>query len=285
MSKQLTSTEEQNFPVWDKQKPEESLANIYDWAVRFANENIAWYERKKKPRRLGSQSLRALSIILAAVGALCPLIDATGIFKPTNAANSQNYLVLAQWGYVFLAAAASVAGFDYYFGYSSGWMRFILTQISIERALKEFQYDWTILKAQQEVNAENTPIFLQRARDFTLQVGNLVKQETDAWVAEFQTNITQLEKVLKTELDSRRPGSIRVAVKNCADFETVEVRLNDNPVKHLEGVSETVINTLAPGRYEITVIGTKNGKQSKANKIVEVQAGAMASAEFTLSSS
>ncbi|CAN5822918.1 hypothetical protein BH20ACI4_BH20ACI4_03490 [soil metagenome] len=282
MSKQLNPAENK-FPVWNKQNTDESLTQIYDWAVRVANDNITWYERKKKPRRLWSQSLRALSIIFAAAGALCPLLDATGIFGGQSPNDVQNRLILAHWGYVFLAVAASVAGFDYYFGHSSGWMRFIVTQISIERALKEFQYDWVILKVQQENNPSNTPIFLQRAKDFTLQIENLIKQETDTWVAEFQTNISQLEKVLKTETEARKTGSIKVTIKNCADFEKVEIRLNDNPVKELEGVNETVINTVAPGRYEVSVIGKKAGKETKANKVIEVQAGAMASAEFTLS--
>ncbi|MDQ3130704.1 MAG: SLATT domain-containing protein [Acidobacteriota bacterium] len=263
------------FPEWEKDKPEESLDAIYDWAVCAATNNVEWYERKKKPRRLWSQSLRALSIIFAAAGALCPLIDATGV--------TGGELILARWGYVFLAVAASVAGFDYYFGHSSGWMRFIVTQISIERALKEFQYDWVILKVQQENNPSSTPIFLQRAKDFTLQIENIIKQETDAWVTEFQTNITQLEKVLKTETEARKPGSIKVSIKNCSDFERVQIRLNDNPVKELNGVSEGIINTVAPGHYEVTVIGKKDGKEHKASKVIEVQAGTLVRAEFTLS--
>ncbi|MCD9186225.1 MAG: SLATT domain-containing protein [Pyrinomonadaceae bacterium] len=270
-----------NFPPWNKDKPEESLDLIYDWAVKTTLENIDWYDRKKKPRRLWSQGLRALSIIFAAVGALCPLIDATGIVKTPG--DPENNLILAQWGYVFLAVAASVAGFDYYFGHSSGWMRFIVTQISLERSLKEFQYDWVILKTQEGGNSSNTQMFLQRAKDFTLQVENIIKQETDVWVREFQSNITQLEKVLKTEIEARKTGSIKVTIKNCADFEKVEIRLNDNFVKEFVGVSEGVINTVAPGSYELTAIGTKEGNETKDSRVIEVQAGTMAFAEFTLS--
>lgn len=273
-------SETNGFPIWNKERPEESLNLIYDWAVNSAAGYIEWYDRKKKPQKIWSKSLRFFAIIFAGVGALCPLLDATGIFS--NSTDLQSRLVLAQWGYVFLALAASIAGFDYYFGHSSGWMRFIVTQISIELALKEFQYDWALLTVQQENNPGNTPIFLQRAKDFTLQIGNIVKQETDAWVAEFQTNISQLEKVLKTEIETRKPGSIRIVVKNCADFERVTIRLNDNPVKELIGVTEGIINTVSPGRYEVTVIGRKDGKDSKANKVIEVQAGEMTSAEFTL---
>lgn len=273
-------SEKSNFPEWDKDKPEESLDLIYQWAVGYADGQIAWYEKGKKPKRTWSKALRSSSIIFAAVGALCPLIDATDIFA--NLKIGENPFILGQWGYFFLAVAAAIAGFDFYFGHSSAWMRFIVTQISLERALKEFQYDWVILKVQQENSPANTPIFLQRAKDFTLQIENLIKQETDAWVAEFQTNISQLEKVLKTETEARKPGSIRVVVKNCTDFDKISIRLNDNPVKELDGVSEGIINTVSPGRYEIAVIGKKGEKESKANKVIEVQAGAMTSAEFDL---
>lgn len=273
MTEQLALSNKNEFPVWNKEKISDSLDGVYQWAISAADDNVAWYDRKKRPRRLWSLSLRSISIIFAAAGALCPLIDATGI---------GGGLELAKWGYVLLAVAASVTGFDYYFGHSSAWMRFVITQFSIERALKEFQYDWTLLKVQQETAPANTPIFLQRAKDFTLQIENIVKQETETWIAEFQTNITQLEKVLKTETEARKPGSIKVSIKNCADYEKVEILLNDNPVKELLGVSEGIINTVAPGRYELTIIGTKDGKESRVSRVVEVQAGAMASAEFTL---
>jgi hypothetical protein len=274
-NEQLTLEDKNKFPVWSKENPDESLNKIYNWAVRIAANNIEWYARKKRPRRLGSLFLRAFSIVFAGIGALCPLVDAaTGSFG--------GKFQLAQWGYVFLALAASIAGFDYYFGQSSGWMRFVVTELSIERALKEFQYDWVILKVQQDKNQANTPIFLQRAKDFTLQIENIIKQETDTWVAEFQTNITQLEKILKTETEARKTGSIKIAVKNCTDFDKISIRLNDNLVKELNGVSEGIINTVAPGRYEVTVIGKKDEKEIKANKVVEVQPGAIASVDFTL---
>lgn len=281
MNKQLTPAENK-FPVWNKQNPDESLTRIYDWAVLRASENIAWYERKKKPRRIWSKGLRGLSIILAAVGALCPLIDSTGILGGQQIGDAQNRLILAQWGYVFLAVAASLAGFDYYFGHSSAWMRFIVTQISMERALKEFQYDWVLLKVQQENNPSNAPVLMQRAKDFTLQIENITKQETDAWVAEFQTNITQLEKVLKTETEARKQGSVKISVENAPEFEEVDVYLNGNSIKQLDGVSEGIINNITCGSHEITVVGKKDGKQTKSNKIIEVQAGAMTTAEFNL---
>ena len=267
--------ETNSFPTWEHEKPPESLHKIYLWTIQNAESQIEWYEKKKNPLKLASKLIRFLSILLAGIGALCPLIDATKVF---------GNLILSQWGYVFLALAAGIAGFDYYFGYSSGWMRKIVTQISLERVLKEFQYDWAILQANAVKSSSdfNPLAFLNLAKDFTSRIENLVKDETDAWVAEFQTNITQLEKVLKTETEVRKQGSIKISVKNAAEFEKVDVFLNDNFVKQLEGVSEGIINNIASGRYEIMIIGKRDGKETKASRVVEVQAGVMTAVEFTL---
>lgn len=61
------------FPEWDNNNPDESLAQAYEWAVKNARDKIAWYAKRRQPKKLGSQWLRTFSIILAAVGALFPL--------------------------------------------------------------------------------------------------------------------------------------------------------------------------------------------------------------------
>ncbi len=195
-------TDKNPFPVWNKAQPQQSLEAVYSWAVKNAEQSIAYYMVKKKPNRTLSRGLRFFSIFFVAVGALCPLIDATKVVEKYVSPD----ISLAQWGYVFLAVSAAIVGFDYYFGHSSGWMRYIVTEIAVSRLLKEFQIDWAILEVEQTKNSTETKmlVFLERAKTFTLQIENLVKQETDSWVTEFQANIAQLEKVLKTETKGRQ---------------------------------------------------------------------------------
>ena len=258
------------FPDWDPSDPTQSLTLLYKWTVKTTETRIAWYDQSRKPKRAGSQWLRVFSILFAAIGALCPLIDATKIFG--------DEILLGQWGYVSIALAAAIVGYDKYFGLSTGWMRYIVTQLSLEKALKEFQYDWIILNAQQS----NTSALLRRIKDFSLQVESLVRQETDAWVLEFESSVAQLEKVLKTEGETRKPGLIKMTVTNATDFDTVTIKLNDNPVKELIGVTEGLIDSVPPKRYEVTAIGRKDNKESKGSKVIEVQANSMTSVEITL---
>jgi hypothetical protein len=227
--------------------------------------------------------LRIIVIFFAAVGGLCPLIDATGVFI-TKQPGIDSF-TLGKWGYVFIALAAAIVGFDKFFGLSTGWMRFIVTQLSLERVLQEFHYDWAfLLTQQQEQHLETNIPLLHRAKDFTLKVEDLVRQETDAWVQEFQSGMVELAKILKTEVETRKLGSIKVTVPNAKDFERVSIRLDDNQMKELIGVTEGLIEAVPPGRYEVTAVGKKGNREWKNSKIIEVKPSAMAPVEITLPS-
>ncbi|HEX3048734.1 MAG TPA: SLATT domain-containing protein [Bacillota bacterium] len=267
------------FPGWDALKPNESLNSVYRWAIAKAEERILWYSEKRKIKRTGSQLIRGFVALFIAIGALCPLVDATGVFG-----GPEHKIAFSQWGYLSLAMAAAIFGFDRFFGLSTGWMRFIVTQMSIDRTLKEFQHDWIILSAQQvPCSANNNYLIpLQRVKDFTLQVENLAKQETDSWVIEFQSNISHLEKILKTETDARKPGSIRVTVTNAREFEHVTIWMNGCQVKDLIGITEGLIDSVPPGQYEITSSAIKNNKELKDTKVIRVEPESITLVELTL---
>jgi len=258
------------FPDWDPSDAAKSITLLYKWTVKTAESRIAWYDRSRKPKKAGSQWLRVFSILFAAIGALCPLVDATKIVS--------DKILLGQWGYVFIALAAAIVGYDKYFGLSTGWMRYIVTQLSLEKTLKEFQYDWIFLNAQQA----NTSALLGRIKEFSLQVENLVRHETDAWVLEFQSSVAELERVLKTEVETKKPGHVKIAVTNATDFDMVIIKLNDDPVKELVGVTEGLIDSVPPKQYEVTAIGRKGDKESKGSKVIEVQPNSVTSVEMTL---
>lgn len=111
---------------------------------------------------------------------------------------------------------------------------------------------------------------------------DLVRQETDAWVQEFQSGMVELAKILKTEVETRKLGSIKVTVPNAKDFERVSIRLDDNQMKELIGVTEGLIEAIPPGRYEATAVGKKGNREWKDSKIIEVKPSAMVPVEITL---
>jgi hypothetical protein len=174
------------------------LNQEYQQAIAEAQQYLQWYEKYRKGRRNASRLLRGLAIAAVAVGTLCPLIDA--------AWKSPKY-ALGQWGYVAFALAAAFVGADKFFGVSSSWMRFMLASLDLERARKEFQLNWTMLTAELQGRPLATEQFqtcLKAVQTFTLRVQDIVKQETQLWIAEFQQSAAELEKWAKTGLEKQK---------------------------------------------------------------------------------
>ncbi|HHP7236018.1 MAG TPA: SLATT domain-containing protein [Desulfobacterales bacterium] len=269
------------FPIWDSSKSDESLLQMYRWAVYQARERIEWYKNRSKSKKNLAQILRITAVTFAAAGILCPLIDATGIFFNDQAGAGS--FAIGKWGYVLIALAAAIVGFDKYFGLSTSWMRYTVTQLSLERLLQIFHYECaSLLLQQQESKTKSYGPLLQRVKEFSLQVENLVKQETDAWILEFQSNLAELGKVLKTESDKSYLGNIKVTITNAKDFDRVSIRLNDSSVKELIQVTEGLIEAVPPGRYELMVVGIKDSNESVELKVIEVKPNLLALVKLTL---
>lgn len=194
---------------------------------------------------------------------------------------------LTQWSYVAFAFVAGVFALDKFFGLSSGWIRFMTTQLALERTLVEFHYDFALSISQlgntTPSPAQTAPV-LQRIKTFSLQIETLVKQETDAWAAEFQRSIAELEKLTRTELDKEKPGGIKVTVSAPKGVDRLEIFKNGVGALTLSGSGEGLIPNLAPGFYTIAAVARdKNGASLSAEKVIEVQSGKMESVELNFS--
>jgi hypothetical protein len=253
---------------------------IYAWVSAKAQDQITWYHDSRQPKRTGSRLLRGLAIVFGAIGALAPVIAA--IFNEHNSD-------IIGWGYVFLAVAGACIAGDRLFGLSSGWIRYILTQFKLEMLLLEFQYDWVIKKVPNQSNEERIGLI----RDFHKNVKNLVNDETNAWAAEFQTNLAELEKTLKTSTETQktdyelrrnaenqqqqanqiaqRRGSVKIVVSNPKDFDEIDVYLDEAVTdKRLVKVSEALLKQVEPGAHELMLVGKKGNESEKAQQVIDV---------------
>lgn len=182
-----------DFPRFDENDIQASISAIYDWVVDNAKDQIAWYDRKRPHKRLWSQGTRIITLLLFGFGIICPLID-TGLStcNPPQDQCSTNFLKL---GYVLIASAGAIVLFDKYFGLSTGWMRFMETQLKMEEGLKEFYHDWALLELQ-ENSDENDLNKLQTLKQFTMKVEQLVQIETRSWAKEFTANISNIDEMI-----------------------------------------------------------------------------------------
>lgn len=228
-----------------------------------------------------------MAIVLASVGALLPLvITAVSRFAEFNVRMKD--LVDAQWGYIAFAAAAACVAADKFYGFSTGWIRFMKTQLGLERALSDLRYDWVTLLAKLE-DKEPTPdqiqLMLLRLKDFVLFVRGQIEQETDAWVLEFQSNLADFANTVKSKTELSKPGSLQVTVSNAKDFDAgIKVRL-DNAEEQLIVGTQCLFRAVTPGPHEVLVRGTQNGKTFEISSLVKIVPDSLLPLSVTLPNS
>jgi hypothetical protein len=271
------------FPVWDSQDVWKSLQSLFNATLQQGESAIAWYRDNIRTKRIGSQILRSAAILLASIGALLPLVvTAVGRLDQNN---PSKYLVDAQWGYIAFALGAACVAADKFYGFSSGWIRYMKTQMALEGALTDLRYDWIVLvskAAPQQPTGEQIQGMIQKMKDFVVLVRTQVQQETDAWVLEFQSNLADLANTVKAQRDAQKPGSAQITVSNAKDFDGgIKVQLDQSEERTIEG-TQCLFPSVAPGTHEILVIGKKGDHSFKAATVLRVAADSLASVSIAV---
>jgi hypothetical protein len=255
-----------------------SILALYEHAENSAQNSIDWYGLNKNNLATWSRFLRRAAIFFTSVGGLIPLISAVGrVDVQTPVLDLQ----FGQLGYLFLGLAASLIGYDKFFGYSSGWIRYITTKLALEKALTEFRMDWAMMVAKlgdKPPTADQTQLMIQRFKEFLLLINGLVEEETQTWIAEFKTNITELEKSAKAQAETTRPGAIEVTVTNGMETDDgFMVVLDGMEIRRVRG-TKYHIGYVYPGSHRITVTGKIKNESMEASELVNVAAGETAAA-------
>ena len=131
-------------PSWHPDKVVECLDSMRQYAESDVESAIHWYYAKKPWKAWASQSLKVLTLLATGLGGLLPIVSSTGVFSQglPEAERQLRVLQVNQIGYLCFGLAAAFLAFDKYFGYSTGWMRYITTAMSLETALRNFRLDW-----------------------------------------------------------------------------------------------------------------------------------------------
>jgi len=274
-----TSTSPVPFPEWSPDKTWDSLKAVFIATVREGESAINWYRDNIRGKRLCSRLIRLFAIVLASVGALIPLIVAAarnydgskGIFDP-------------QWGYFAFATAAVLLAIDKFYGFSTGWVRYLKTQLALERALSDLRYDWTALVSKiqnQSPTPDETQIVLRKLKEYVDFVHTQVQQETEAWVLEFQSGLSDLMASVKAQSETTRPGSLQVMVTNADQFERVTVLLDQTIESGLQG-EQCLFQSVAPGVHAVSVRGRKGDKVLIASDVAKVVPGTVATLSIAI---
>jgi hypothetical protein len=191
---------------WKDSDVENSLAELRRYVENEAQEQIAWYYAKKSRKAQVSTALRFAAILLFVMGGLVPIIKATLLPEVIRKLPFD----FGQAGYLLIGVAAGCVGLDRFFGYSTGWIRYITTAMALEKSLEEFRMEWArnIVKLRGgSPNEQQLDQLIQTCEVFSLAIKGQVEEETKAWVTEFQSNLTQLEKDLQAKADEVKTKS------------------------------------------------------------------------------
>ena len=168
------------------------LTALYKHAEARAESTITWYLRAKASKSFNSRALRLLTILLGTLGGLAPILDSAGLtgWLPMGAEATEI-------GFLLLGLAAACVAVDKLFGFSSGWMRYITTAMALQEDLSHLRMDWAATMVRSRSRPLSTTDILwqlERIRAFFDTIDGRVMQETRAWIAEFQTNLADIER-------------------------------------------------------------------------------------------
>jgi SMODS and SLOG-associating 2TM effector domain 2 len=282
--------------TWNCADTAASLQALLKYVEEEAQKSISWYWRNKRTKSFFSQWVQFLAVVLTSAAAIIPIVGQISHYQ---------LLQNALWASLLVGLAAALLALDKAFGFSSGWARYVMAATNIRKSLEEFRMDWAELVAQTcpKPTPEQVAALIQRAKDFRLNVENMVGQETKDWVTEFQNNIAQLEKDVTAQLatmkdqsekaaqareTANRPGSIQLGVPNADKADAATIRIK------LEGVAGVVTDeavtgsktwvrlNLVPGIYQVSVSAAVGGKPVSATAAVVVKPGEIAQPELPL---
>lgn len=257
-----------------------TIQETYNEVIQEATSKADWYKRKKPLKRIASKIIRAASIVLIGLGGLFPIIKDIDGYDISN------------WGYYTIAIAGVLLFLDKFFGFSSGWIRYITTEMNIRQKISAFELQWEIETSKAQLcedqpagkyNCKTTTQLLTMLKNFLSQIDELVKEETGVWASEFQTNMAELQKLADSKVKSLQPGNVRITITNWAqvknNYPDVSVMLGMQSEKLLG--SETLLTNIAPGTYTIMLVNMPDNKVIET-LTVTVNAGQTTDKEITL---
>lgn len=264
---------------WTQAQRAESLAKLKAYVTRHGANAVEYYQFAKKPKKRWAIWLRMGALLFAGAAGLIPILSQLFVD------DQGGMYIQPGWASVALALAAGALAIDRFFGFSSGWMRFMATELKVRRVLDDFEMEWEAARvawSDQPPTAEQVQDMIGRATRFLGAVSDIVRDETDQWMSEFREALRQLDERSKAAVAEERRGAVRVHVTNGdAAPEGWDLSVDDGPARVHRGRT-AALNSLLPGLHVIRVRARLNGTIAEGESAVAVEQGAVSDVELTL---
>jgi hypothetical protein len=268
------------FPAadWAAGKAVASLQTLRSYVAREATQAADWYIRKRSLKRRAGQAARlAAMVAVAAAGVLPVLAQILG--------QNGQYAFPPAWATILLAAAALLVSLDYFFGFTSGWIRYLEADQKIVYAVYDFQFDWEVMRTNwvgREPTTEEVRAAIRRLKEAMLQVQKIVEDETAAWAAEFRGTIQRLDEAARARAESppTAPGATVVVTNGASIGEWTLAVDGGDPTTHTG--TRCALVDLRPGPHKFVAEGRVNGQVAHDEVTAEVRPSGVTEISLTL---
>lgn len=268
---------------------DEKVKNYLSVFLEYLDDRLKWYKKYRKRKGVISNILLIIAV-LAFTLSLSLII----IYGPNDSQGDSNSYAI---GYICLLIASTMLLFDRLFGHSSGWVRYMMAQLEIEKVIGEYHGQWinSISKMDLEnLTTENKTILINLLMNFDKTIKGIVIKETLEWKSNFTAQLekfrsdvdknlqkakTDLEKHQSELLTKSKKGNFTLLLKNpkVGEIEIViKSRELVKPITKKIDVSQSSVNfmELEDGTYSITCKVLVDDKEKLVKEtILSIQPG------------
>jgi hypothetical protein len=185
---------------WDQQNLDGSIQALFEAVDDLAEAEVRYYYRRRGTRALISGVTRFFAWLLGSVGLLLPLVAAT---------SAPMFAGWGQYGYAFLAAAACCLGANSLFGGTQGHIRFVSTQLELEKLIAASRIGWCEYLATKKPNNNHQKGF-ELIFAYTQALHLVTISETSRWGETLLAELAKFRNTLKSsniKKDKDQPGT------------------------------------------------------------------------------
>ncbi len=176
--------------LWDEEHATESLSHLFRAVDDLAEAEVKYYYRRRTTRAWISGASRIVAWITGTIGLLLPLLAAT--------ANPQ-FKDLAQYGYVFIAIAASGLAANSLFGGTEGHIRFVTTQLELEKLITKARISWCHYLGSSTVGNKDYETGFRLIQDYATELHTITIAETGRWGETIMKELAKFQKSIESK--------------------------------------------------------------------------------------
>lgn len=253
--------------TWKEENLNEDLHTLAAYAIGLTAASRNYYRNNSKFKRRWAKGLRITAILSGALGGLLPILS--------QIAKSGNKVLDPAWATVAITIAITAIGFDRFFGFSNGWMRFVTTEMKLDAKIEQFRLT---LEAEKFSWHSKPPTF-EQAKSVLVLIVNFIKEtldivqdETNTWMVEFQNVLQKFNEEMNVKAEASKLGGVNITIENSE-------KCNNGITIYLEGQEPVTVfgstysrNNLFPKMYKVSAKGHIAGDGKSADQLAQAEA-------------